>query len=170
MTEKQTRNQISREWVAGELRRSNTAQLRAGIVRCAAVSVLVIPLTVLLISLILWEYENAAVEALLSLLLCAVLIGPIVYQIYRIVVCFLERGQLDRGEFDVIVSPLACKHEKMIRRHIVEYLHFDGYRDIPVGKTEYTLADAGDRYYLVVFRGKAEAALLYSAERYEYKE
>ena len=170
MTEKQTRNRINREWVEKELRFYNKAHIRSGIVLCTAVSVFVIPLTVLLISLILREYDNAAVEFLLSLLLCVVLIGPIVYELYWIVRRFAERKQLDRGEFDVIVSPLAYKHEKMIRRNIVEFLHFDGYRDVSVGKTMYTLADAGDEYYLVVFRGRTDVELLYSAEMCEYKE
>lgn len=77
---------------------------------------------------------------------------------------------IQNGMFEIVSREVLYKIEKPVRRHMEEFLGFDGFGDVLVGHTDYQLAAAGDLFYIVRYQGKNKVRLLYSAKMYEYDE
>ena len=166
---RQTKNIITRETVADELARKNSLTLRIIIIPSAF-------LLFLCVLIMLGIYGSLSgggyslAGKIMIILLSFALTAPIIFLVLVICSILGERKMLYRGEFELEVSKLIEKKEKLVRRHLDECLVFKGYKDFSVGHTIYQLAAAGDEYYLVHYRGKKSVQLVYPASMYEYKE
>lgn len=166
---KQTKNIISREWVAKELLFYNTADIRYALVLCGVFSLFFLPLTVLLIYSICSSYENVALEIFFSVILGTISSAPIWINILSLRKSFAERKMLKRGEFDVVTREVTDKSEKLIHRHLEEFLCFNDFKETTVDHTVFQLASVGDEFYIVHYKTKNTIKLLYPAKIYEYK-
>jgi hypothetical protein len=166
--EKQTKNIITRKWVEKELRFYNTANIRSALVFCGTFSLLSVPLTILIVYAACTVFENIVLKIALSIFMGAFTSAPT--WIYLLLTFYLlsERKLLNRGEFDIVTRELLYKNEKMVHRHLEEFLHFQDFKEISVGHTSFQLALQGDTYYIVHYKTKKSIKLLYSAKMYEY--
>lgn len=165
--EKQTKNIITREWVEKELRFYNTADIRSTLVLCGALSLLFVLLTVGLVWGFFALFKNIWLKILLSVLMGGLTSAPVWINLLSLIVSLKERKLLNCGEFDIVTRDVSYKSEKMVYRHIQEYLHFSDFKEFSVGHTTFQLASAGDTFYIVHYNAKKDIKLLYSAKMYE---
>ena len=168
--EKQTKNQINRAFVEKELRFYNTADIRCSLVLCAAWSLIFLPITWLCVWYTLTQIDNPLLKIAMFSVGTVIFSSPIWLNILMLVKCLLERKKLKNGEFDVVVRRVISKDEKIVHRHMEEFLTFDGFAELSVGHTTYELATYGDVFYLVHYCGKNKIKLLYPEKMYEYNE
>lgn len=166
---KQTKNIITRETLEKELRHGCKAGARFSLTVSGALSVVFVPLTIGLVSLIWMTVGNTVMKILLSVLLGGLMTSPIWALLLNTVLCFKEMKLLDRGDFDVVTLELLRKSEIIVHRHLEEVLHFNGFKKKSVDHTVYQLASPGDEFYIVHFKGSREIRLLYPLKMYEYK-
>ena len=167
--EKQTKNIITREWVEKELRFYNTADIKAMLVLCGALSLVLIPFTVGFVYAICVFVPNVALKIILSVLIGALSTAPVWINLLGLRGALSERKLLRRGEFDIAVRTVTRKSEKPVYRHVEEFLHFDDFEEISFGHTKFQLASHGDEFYIVHYKTRKTIKLLYSAKMYEYE-
>ncbi len=167
---KQTKNQINRAFVEKELRFYNTADIRATLVTGGAMCFLFIPFAAFCAYFIWITVDASFLRFLLSAVGAILFSCPAWLHVIALVKSLLERKQLNNGEFDVAVRKVTYKDEKIVHRHVEQYLTFEGFAELSVGHTTYELATYGDVFYLVHYRGKKEIKLLYPEKMYEYNE
>ena len=167
---KQTKNIITRAWVENELRFYHRAGVRSIVVLFA----IVLPLTILLCACIgaaLSELELHIIGKLIICLPFIVTFGLVIWAVIAAADVLITQGkQLANGEFEVTVCEVQYKEEKRRHRHYVKILEFPDFSEVEVDPTTYELADRGDAYYLVHYKGKREVKLYYALEMYEYRE
>lgn len=115
-----------------------------------------------------------SVENTLLKIVCSVIAGGITSAPIWIILivlrnAFAERKMLQRGEFDIVTREVLYKSERIVHRHIKEFLHFKDFQGVPVSHTVYQLASVGDTFYIIHYKTKKHIKLLYSAKMYEYK-
>ncbi len=167
--EKQTKNIITREWVEKELRFYNTADIRSTLVLCGVLSLLFLPLTIGIVYAICALIENILLKIVLSVIIGAITSAPIWINLLRLRGSLTERKLLENGDFDIVIRNVQYKSEKIVHRHIEEYLHFDDFEEFSVEHTTFQLASQGDAFYIIHYKTKRLIKLLYSAKMYEYK-
>lgn len=167
---KQTKNIITREFVENELRFYNKADIRSTLVLYGTLSVFFVPLAAGLIYGIL----SQAGYPVLKIFLVAVIGGlfgfPVWCGIFLLCRSLKERKLLLNGEFEIEIHTVTHKKEKVVHKHIEEFLRFKGFKDVSVGHTVFQLASPGDEFYLIHYRSKKLIKLLYPTKMYEYKE
>ena len=57
-----------------------------------------------------------------------------------------------------------------VSKHIVEFLHFEGFKKIVVDHTIFQLTSRGDEFYIIRYQNKKAIKLLYPVKMYEYRE
>jgi len=174
MDEKQTKNIITRESIAKELRFLSGVDIRTAIILGLVSAIFCIPLTIGSVIAIFKEINNIIIELVLCILIGGICILPVAVTAFIIVKRLVEKRLIDRGEFEVSERELLYKEEKYERRgrhhSTVKILHFSGFEVITAGGTVYQLAAANDKFYLVHYRGKSSVMLFYPAKMYEYRE
>lgn len=172
--EKQTKNIITKESIAKELRFLSGADIRTAIILGVVSSVFCIPLTIGSVLAIFKEFNNIIIEIILCILIGGICILPVAVTAFIIVKRLMERRLIDKGEFEISTRELLYKEEKYERRgrhhRTVKVLHFSGFEVATLGGTVYQLAAAEDKFYLVHYRGKSSVMLFYPAKMYEYRE
>ena len=167
--EKQTRNVITRKSVEKELRFYNTADIKSSLVLGGGLSLVFLPLTVGIVYGICSSYQNILIEVALSVLCGSITSSPVWISLLGVCRALFEKKRLLRGDFDIVACDVSYKSEKMVKRHMEEYLHFGNFNAISVGHTVYQLASAGDTFYIVHYKGKKDIKLFYSAKMYEFQ-
>lgn len=166
--EKQTKNVITREWVEKELRFYNTADIKSTLTLCGALSLLFVPLTALLIFGTVSLFENVWLKVLLSVLVGIIMSAPVWINLLSLRLSLEERKLLLSGDFDIITCEVLYKSEKTSQRHSDYLLHFEGFGDTSVTRTQYELASSGDEFYIVYYKAQNKVKQLYSAKMYEF--
>ena len=167
--EKQTKNIITREWVEKELRFYNTADIRSSLVLLGALSLLFVPLTVVLVDGLLSVLNQFWFQIPVAVLVGGLLSSPLLVNLFSLLRSFREKRLLQGCDFDVVTRKVLYKSEKIVNRQEMEYLHFDGFEKIAVSHTTYQLAEEGDAFYIVYFKGYKTIKELYPAKLYEYR-
>ena len=93
---------------------------------------------------------------------------PVGIFLWGLITSLIERGRLSKGEFEVSVAKVSFKGEKLVGRHLEEFLHLKDFGNVRVDHTTFQLADRGDEYYVIHY--KKTVKLYYSLEMYEYRE
>ena len=185
---RQTKNVITLDSLKKELRHTNVADMKYGAVLLTVFT----PFLLCVVALLLYggfEFFEWYYYIIIGVPVAMVPLIPVFGFARWIVTARKRNAMLDRDELDVRVLPLKHKGEKIVHRHLEEYLRFDGYRDYTVSHTVYELAAAGDEYYVVSYRDgsgereefvpeyekpvkrkKRNIALIYPLKMYEYKE
>jgi hypothetical protein len=174
MEKQQTKNIITKESIAKELRFLSSADIRTAIILGVVSSVFCIPLTIGSVLAIFKEFNNIIIEIILCILIGGICILPVAVTAFIIVKRLTEKRLIDKGEFEISARELLYKEEKYERRgrhhRTVKVLHFSGFEVATLGGTVYQLAAADDKFYLVHYRGKSSVMLFYPAKMYEYRE
>ena len=159
--EKRTKNIITRKMIESELDFLTKADMRA----FAVFGVIIVILASILFAVFLkTRYYPHGIFA-------GVLCVALLIDCY----CMLaNRIKFKKGKFEISVEALSYKDEAAEKhgKHLVlvGYFHFPGFTRVRVSETEFQLASNGDEFYIVHYKGKDRAVLLYSLKRYEYKE
>lgn len=169
--EKQTKNEITREFIEKELRFYNTADIRSTLVLCGGLSLLFVPLTIGVVYGFFALLENVCLKILLSVLVGGLTSAPIWINLLSLITSLREQKLLQNGDFDIVVCEVQYKDEKLVyRRHTEKFFHFVGFKEISVGNVYYDLSSQGDEFYIVHYKGCTNIKLLYSLKMYELKE
>jgi hypothetical protein len=167
--EKQAKNIITREFIEKELRFYNTADIKSTLVFCGAFALVFLPLTVGIIYGILSLLENMLIKIVLSVILGGITSAPIWLTLLGLRSALSERKLLICGDFDIVTRDVSYKSEKVVHRHMEEYLHFRDFNEISVGHTIFQLASAGDMFYIIHYKAIKDIKLLYSTKMYEFQ-
>ncbi len=170
--EKETKNILTRESLAKELRSDNTVKIRHSLVLLSVFSVICLPLAFGFVYMILSSYKNIVFAILLSIFIGGWSLYPFLLGLFGLFRGFWERSLLEKGAFEVTVRSVSEKTEKRrppyYRYRLVEVLCFSGFKPIQVKHTVYQLASLQDKYYLVHYQGKNKIKLLYPLKTHEY--
>ena len=166
---KQTKNIITLEWVAEELRFQNQAAIKSALVLIGAFALFCLPITAGIVYGIFSVIENSTVKILLSFTVAAIMCAPVFAMILAFRRAIAEKGMLDRGEFEIITRDVLYKEEKVVKRHVEKFLYFGDLESVQVDQSRYDLTDKGDTFYIVRYKNSAHVTLLYPTKTYEYK-
>ena len=153
-----------------ELRFYNTADIRATLVTGGAMCFLFIPFAALCAYFIWITVDASFLRFLLSAVGAILFSCPVWLHVIALVKCLFERKQLNNGEFDVAVRKVTYKDERIVHRHVEQYLSFEGFSDLSVPRTTYELSTFGDEFYLVHYKEKKTIKLFFPRKMYEYPE
>ena len=167
--EKQTKNIITREFIEKELRFYNGADIKSAVVLLGVLSLLFVPITIGTAHVILSLVKNIALKIALLIVVCGLTSAPIWLNLSGLFVSISNRKLLARGEFDIVTRDVQYKSEKMVHRHMEEYLHFQDFGAVWAGHTTYQITSNGDVFYIVHYKTKNKAEMIYSTKMYEYK-
>lgn len=168
--EKQTKNVITRDFVAKELKFFNTADIRSILVLCGGLSLVFLPLTFGLVYGILCLFEALLLKIILSFVVGVIISAPVWINLLTLPKILAERALLLKGDFEITVKTVLYKNEKIVRRHTEGFLHFEGFKECSVGNTTFQLTSEDDEFYIVHYRSRDSIKLLYFTKIYEYKE
>ena len=166
---KQTKNIITLEWVAEELRFQNQAAIKSALVLIGAFALFCLPITAGIVYGICNVIEGLAIKTVLSVTVGAILCAPVFAMASALRGAIAEKGMIDRGEFEIVTRDVLYKEERVVQRHTEKYLCFGDLDDVLVGETVYALADKGDNFYIVHYKSSARIDLLYSAKTHQLK-
>lgn len=160
---KETKNILTREWVANELLAVNKEHLFTMYTFGSFCFIFFSLLTALAISTTLslpYKIAGGIVFGSIPLLLILDLIHLLV-----------QRMLITHGDFEITTEALLYKSKNpWARRH--EYddvLHFRNFRKFGVHITSYTLATPGDTYYVVHYKNSNRILKIYPTKAYELK-
>ena len=168
--EKQTKNEITREFIEKELRFYNTADIRSILVLCGVLSLFFVPLTIGAVYGFFALLENVYLKILLSVLVGGLTSSPIWINLLSLKTSLREQKLLQNGDFDIVVCEVQYKDEKLVHRHTEKFLHFNGFKEVSVGNVNYDLVSQGDEFYIVHYKGRTEIKFIYSLKIYVLKE
>ncbi len=168
--EKQTKNEITREFIEKELRFYNTADIRSTLVLCGGLSLLFVPLTIGAVCGFFALLENVYLKILLSVLVGGLTSAPIWINLLSLKTSLTERKLLQNGDFDIAVCEVQYKDEKLVHRHTEKFLHFVGFKKVSVENVNYDFVSQGDEFYIVHYKGRTEIKFIYSLKMYVLKE
>ena len=166
---KQTKNIITLEWVAEELRFQNQAAIKSALVLIGAFALFCLPITAGIVYGICNVIEGLAIKTVLSVTVGAILCAPVFAMASALCGAIAEKGMIDRGEFEIVTRDVLYKEEKVVRRHTEKYLCFGDLDDVLVGETVYALAEKGDNFYIVHYKNSTRINLLYSTKTHQLK-
>ena len=167
--EKKTKNIITREFIEKELRFYNGADIKSAVVLLGVLSLIFVPITIGSAHVILSLVKNIALKIALLIVVCGLTSAPIWLNLSGLFVSISNRKLLARGEFDIVTRDVQYKSEKMVHRHMEEYLHFQDFGAVWAGHTAYQITSNGDVFYIVHYKTKNKAEMIYSTKMYEYK-
>lgn len=167
---KQTKNIITRNWVAGELRFYNKADIRTTVATFFILAFMILIVGGLIAMVYTAESHHTLFEVISAVILILIALTPFVALAIGFIGCIVEGKMLERGEFEITKTYITDKTEHMTRRHIIRYLHFLGFKKISVGRSVYEDSAYGDEYYIIHYKGKNTIKLFYPVTIYEYKE
>ena len=168
--EKQTKNEITREFIEKELRFYNTADIRSILVLCGVLSLFFVPLTIGVVYGFFALLENVYLKILLSVLVGGLTSAPVWINLLSLKTSLTERKLLQNGDFDIAVCEVQYKDEKSVYRHTEKFLHFVGFKEVSVGNVDYDLTSQGDKFYLIHYKGLTDIKFIYSLKMYVLKE
>ncbi len=168
--EKQTKNEITREFIEKELRFYNIADIRSTVVLCGTLSLLFVPITIGVIYGFFALLENIWLKIILSVFVGGLTSAPIWMILLSLKTSLTERKLLQNGDFDIVVCEVQYKDEKLVHRHTEKFLHFNGFKEVSVGNVNYDLVSQGDEFYIVHYKGRTEIKFIYSLKIYVLKE
>lgn len=169
--DKQNDNIITRETIKKLLLIQNKDSVHDTWALTGVMSFLLVP--GLLVSI--WFLSEYIKIQWLKVLLCvfaAVLItAPMWVNLLSLRTLSKEKEMIYNDDFDIVVREVSYKSDRLVgRRHrLVEYLHFEGFKKVSVGRTLFKLTSYGDEFYIICFRGSDNIQLLYSSKMYKYK-
>ena len=163
---KQTKNEITREFIKKELAFYNKADIRSRLLLGIVLALLSVPLVCLCIFLI----DHLVLRILLSCL-CALLPFGVFALIYivQLVKALGEKKMLTKGQFEITTRKVLSMDEKVVGNHTETFFSFGDFKEISVGKTTRDITSVGDEFYIVHYRGKSEIKLFYPAKTHELK-
>ena len=167
----QTKNKITRAEVEKELSFLNRADIRSTIATVLGLAPLLVFLTFCLIWLMqsVLHPENRILIVLPCVFSAVFLNFPLLLLIFKLAGHLKERKMLLRSEFEITTRAVQYKSEKMIGRHMEEFLHFPDFKEISANRTVYQLTSEGDEFYLVHYRNKTSVKLIFPLKMYEYE-
>ena len=167
--QRETKNVITRETVAIDLRSSNAKRMKFALYLGFAIWVPIgLCAVVIMFSR---DYLSAQIKSI------ALMIFVLSFFAYVLITSLSNMIKLKRGEFEIVVRRVINKKEKLYYgRHyyglhikVKEFLYFNDFNKTSVKHTMYQLASYGDEFYIVHYRGEKKIELLYPCKMYEYK-
>ena len=172
--EKQTKNIITRAWIASELYANYRSYIRFHLVLCGLILLFCFPLVISLILLVCQRPYSALTKILFSAFWGVSLSLLTLFVLLSLRDRYKTKKMLQRDEFDVVTREVLYKSTEYRRSgggHTEKMLlHFSGFRKASVDKTCFELTSQGDAFYIVHYKGKDIVELLYPHKMYEYKE
>ncbi len=168
--DKQTKNTITREEIAKELRRKNTVHIRSFLIWGGCWSLFSVPMTVGVVRQAFFRGDTTLPIIICGFILGAGFTSPIWVSLIMLWKLLAERALIRRGEFEISIRPLSYKSEGIRNRRLVEFLHFPGFKEIQVSHTTCQLASQDDEFYIIHYRAKESIEFVYPLKLYEYKE
>ena len=167
---KPTKNVITKEAVLQSMRAGNRAALPYILVPFILTSLILLTPAFFIFRYLILATAPPLLRIALGLGAAIPLCGPSIYFLVRICIHFSERRMLQSGQVVWVTLPLLEKHEKLVRRHTELVFRFHGFWDVHVSSTAYRLADRGDEYYILHFKGKKAIRRLYAVETHELRD
>ncbi len=165
--EKQTKNRITRDMIEKNLYAGNKADIQAYLIWGGSLSVVFIPHTIGLVAVFASFFENLFLKIACCSLIGIIMSSPVWLFLVFLIISLRERALLQNGEFEIVVRTVSDKTEGVIRRHPVEYLHFEGFKEVAVDHATFQMASHGDEFYIVHYKPKRSIEMLYPAKMYE---
>ena len=179
---KQTKNIITRDEIKNTLLTENGKDLRFHLIIGILLFLFFLPLNIWLL-IMTWSLNNSIfIRLLLALLDIVVLDAFFIVDMIVLVNLIIKRKKIERDEFDISIRSLIYKDDTTYRpfkiqrllkfsttSRISKNLHFSDFDAEEVGGTTYDLADNGDDFYIVHFKGEKEVELIYPAKMYDFK-
>ncbi|MBE6650006.1 MAG: hypothetical protein E7613_01710 [Ruminococcaceae bacterium] len=175
MTEKYTKNILTRESIEKELIKENRTNIRTWCINIIA--------SVILLFALSWTVYLAFVTVgnILMKWICCIILGggsatPTIIAFTKLYKSIKQKNMLRESEFNIVVERLQYKSDSVSIRdrrripRIEGYLHFEGFNAYLVNSTEYQLASMGDDYYIVHYKNSKNIEMLFPTKMYEYKE
>lgn len=165
--QRETKNVITRETVAIDLRSSNAKRMKFALYLGFAMWVPIgLCAVVIMFSR---DYLSVQIKSI------ALMIFVLSFFAYVLITSLSNMIKLKRGEFEIVVRRVINKKEKLSygrhvgRNKVKECLYFNDFNETSVKHTMYQLASYGDEFYIVHYRGEKKIKLLYPCKMYEYK-
>lgn len=166
---KQTKNIITRKSIEDDLLFYTSADMRSTLVWGGAISLLGVP-SIILLANFLKPTDRHPLSLICYGFILLLFISLLLSLFIPIPRALKEKKLIRSGEVEIVVLPLLYKQEKVYRHHTYKLLYFEGFKGEMVGNTEYDLASAKQEYYIVHYRNSKEIKMIFSTERYEYRE
>lgn len=167
---KQTKNPLTRQEIERELYALNKADIRAAAVMLGVTILILAPIASIITVITVSATGHFAIKAAIIIITDGLSLVPVAAMLVGVIHAFTDRKLLQNGGFDIVTRELQYKEEKIVGRHLERFFHFQGFYPTTVGTTTYQLADQGDEYYIVHYKGKKFIKLIYSAKMYDLKE
>ena len=163
---KQTKNEITREFIKKELAFYNKADIRSRLLLGIVLALLSVPLVCLCIFLI----DHLVLRIVLSCL-CALLPFGVfaLYFIYQLIGALGEKKMIADDQFEITTRKVLSMDEKVVGNHTETFFCFGDFKEISVSNTIRDFFSVGDEFYIVHYCGKGEIKLFYPTKTYELK-
>ena len=165
--EKQTKNIITRETVKAKLIELN--------MRHVGDSITAVCFTVILIILAMWLSFSGLIKGFLVLKLIALILLTSILPFLTVpdlIRSLRQRKQIKTDDFLISEKAIIEKTQCFPNRHrkYDDFLSFEGFKDCPVPKTLFDLAERGDTCYIVYFNSCNIISLVYLTKTYKLDE
>lgn len=168
--EKTTRNIITREKIEKDLLFSNTASIKHTAVYLAAVILALGVVSAMILSFLptgfLW------LDIIIWIFFLGIVGAPVWAISAMLIKALVERKHLKNGDLQIVICPLLCKEEKMVRGsdNPQKVFCFGDFEDVWANSTHYQLSTMDDEFYIAYYKGSKKAEMVFPRKLYEYKE
>ena len=174
MTEKYTKNILTRESIEIELTIQNRVVIRLWSV-CSVLVILFALLMYWIFYLALVTIESVTMKWIVCIILGAFFVAPPITICVNLYKSIKQKNLIKSGEYMIVVRTMQYKSDSVSIRdrrripRIEGYLHFEGFNAYLTNSTEYQLASMGDDYYIVHYNNSKNIEMLFPTKMYEYK-
>lgn len=163
---KQTKNEITREFIKKELAFYNKADIRSRLLLGIVLALLSVPLVCLCAFLI----DHLVLRIVLSLVTALLPFGVFALMyIVQLVKALGEKKMINGDQFEITTRKVLSMNERVVRKHTETFFSFGDFKEISVGKTTRDITSVGDEFYIVHYCGKSDIKLFYPAKTHELK-
>ena len=168
--EKQTKNIITKESIANDLRTENKKNI-VFLVRLVFIYIIILGIVFSITYFLGLKALDIGTIGHIIFFICMFICCLPLFAI----ICSMYSSRRDNKDFFVVTDEVVYKEEKDYRRRkvilIKKVVHFSRFGDIEVNSTWYRIASKNDVYYMVVGVKDSKRVLkCYPAKLYEYKD
>ena len=163
---KQTKNEITREFIKKELSFYNKADILSGLVLGIVSALLSVPLVCLCAFLIDHLVLRIVLSCLCAFLPFGVFSLSFIYQLIR---ALWEKKMINGDQFEITTRKVLSMDEKVVGNHTETFFSFGDFKEISVEKTTRDITSVGDEFYIVHYCGKSDIKLFYPTKTHELK-
>ncbi len=171
MSEKKiTKNIITRESIEKTLKESNKLCMRMDVMMLGIPSVVCLPVSLLLFSIVDIYPDGMIFFPILHILIAVSMLGPIIYWAVPVIQDIRNMILLKHEEFSIVVDEVAYKAEEPHGKSVAQFFYFHRYGRVYAGDVAYQLSSNEDAFYLVVYHTKKpKVVIAYSQKMYEFQ-